>query len=202
MNCKAARSLFSLQIDKYLSYEEERKLMQHLEQCTNCAAEYKAVQRTVGLVRDLPEIAPSETFVQDVLLAARKARQTAATPPSPGIRERIRAFFASPSWAGSPLVAPAALVLGLAVGLSGTMLALITMIGMQFGFMMAGTFVIEKVFAYPGMGQLLLESIEMRDYPTIQATILVAAGFFTVINMAVDLTYGLIDPRIRLKGKR
>jgi hypothetical protein len=123
MNCRTARSLFSLHIDRYLSYEEERKRMQHLEDCTSCAAEYKGVERTVGWVRDLPEIAPSETFVQDVVLAAREARQRAEAPPTPGFGERIRAFLSSPSWARSPLVAPAALILGLAVGLGGTMLA-------------------------------------------------------------------------------
>lgn len=124
MNCRTARGLFSLRIDRCLSYEEERKLMQHLEECTTCAAEYKGVERTVGWVRDLPEIQPSETFLQDVILAAREAREAAAVPPTPGLRERIREFFAGLSWASSPLVAPAALVLGLGVGLGGTMIAL------------------------------------------------------------------------------
>jgi hypothetical protein len=123
MNCRTARGLFSLHIDKCLSYEEERALIQHLEECTTCAAEYKGVERTVGWVRDLPEIPPSETFLQDVLLAAKETRQAAAVPLTAGWRERIREFFAGLSWASSPLVAPAALILGLGVGLGGTMVA-------------------------------------------------------------------------------
>jgi peptide/nickel transport system permease protein len=81
-----------------------------------------------------------------------------------------------------------------------TLLSLVTMIGLQFGLLMAGSFIVEMVFAYPGMGQLMFESISLRDYPTVQATIMVSAFFFTVINLLVDLTYGLIDPRIRLRG--
>lgn len=85
--------------------------------------------------------------------------------------------------------------------LTATMMSIITMIGLQFGLLMAGTFVVEAVFAYPGIGQLLLESISLRDYPMIQATIMVSATIFMLVNMLVDLTYGLIDPRIRLKGQ-
>lgn len=81
-----------------------------------------------------------------------------------------------------------------------TLLSLITMIGLQFGLLMAGTFIVEAVFAYPGMGALMFESISLRDYPTVQATIMVSAFFFTIINLLIDLTYGLIDPRIRLMG--
>ena len=122
MNCRTARSLFSLHLDRYLSYEEERNLMQHLGQCTTCAAEYKGVEQTVRWVRDLPGMPASETFLQDVIVAAREARRVAGNPPAPRLRGRLREVFAWPSWFGSPLVAPAALALGLAVGLGGTML--------------------------------------------------------------------------------
>jgi hypothetical protein len=122
MNCRTARSLFSLHLDRYLSYEKERKLMKHLEECTACAAEIRGVEQTVGWVRDLPGIQPSETFLQDVVLAARRLKEADANIPVPGFKERLREFFARFSWTGSPLIAPAALVLGLAVGLGGTML--------------------------------------------------------------------------------
>jgi ABC-type dipeptide/oligopeptide/nickel transport system permease component len=73
----------------------------------------------------------------------------------------------------------------------------VTIVGLQLGTLLGGTFIIENVFAWPGIGRLAVQSIFWRDYPLIQASILVAACVFVFINLAVDLIYRLIDPRIR-----
>ncbi len=73
----------------------------------------------------------------------------------------------------------------------------VTIVGLQLGTLLGGTFIIENVFAWPGIGRLAVQSIFWRDYPLIQASILVAACVFVLINLAVELVYRLIDPRIR-----
>ncbi|MDD5263359.1 MAG: ABC transporter permease [Candidatus Bipolaricaulis sp.] len=73
----------------------------------------------------------------------------------------------------------------------------ITMIGLQFGALIGGAVVVESVFGWPGAGRLLLQAIERRDYPLIQAAALVLAIAFLAINLLVDLVYGFVDPRIR-----
>ncbi len=73
----------------------------------------------------------------------------------------------------------------------------VTLIGVQIGTLMGGTIVIEKVFGYPGMGQLIVNSITQRDYPVIQLSMLFFASSFVLVTLATDLTYGLLDPRIR-----
>lgn len=72
----------------------------------------------------------------------------------------------------------------------------ITVIGMQFGELLGGAVVIETVFSIPGMGQLMLTAIGQRDYPTLQAALLLLMGLFALINLATDLSYRLIDPRV------
>lgn len=74
---------------------------------------------------------------------------------------------------------------------------LITMIGVYFANMLGGAFVIEVVFAWPGVGRTVVEAVFARDFPVVQAGVVLAAAIFVVVNLLVDLTYGVIDPRIR-----
>jgi glutathione transport system permease protein len=79
------------------------------------------------------------------------------------------------------------------------LIPVITLSGLQFGFLLGGAIVVETVFAWPGLGRLLIDSVSFRDYPVIQAEILLFALEFVLINLIVDLLYGLVNPEIRLK---
>jgi ABC-type dipeptide/oligopeptide/nickel transport system permease component len=86
--------------------------------------------------------------------------------------------------------------------LKNAMIPLVTVAGMQFGFLIGGTVIIETVFAWPGVGRLVVQSIFNRDYPLVQATVLVLAVIFVLANLIVDLLYVYLDPRISyLEGK-
>ena len=74
---------------------------------------------------------------------------------------------------------------------------LVTMIGVYFANMLGGAFVIEVVFAWPGVGRAVVEAVFARDFPVVQAGVVLAALVFVVVNLLVDLSYGVIDPRIR-----
>ena len=74
---------------------------------------------------------------------------------------------------------------------------LVTLIGVYFANMLGGAFVIEVVFAWPGVGRAVVEAVFARDFPVVQAGVILAAVIFVTVNLIVDLTYGLIDPRIR-----
>ena len=74
---------------------------------------------------------------------------------------------------------------------------LLTAIGLQFGALMGQAVVVEKLFSWPGIGSLLVDSVLQRDIPAVQGSILVVVLFFLTINMVIDLLYGVIDPRIR-----
>ncbi|MGD9862313.1 MAG: ABC transporter permease [Pseudodonghicola sp.] len=74
---------------------------------------------------------------------------------------------------------------------------LVTMMGVYFASMLGGAFVVEVVFAWPGLGRTVVEALFARDFPVVQAGVLFAAVMFVVANLLVDLSYGLIDPRIR-----
>jgi ABC-type dipeptide/oligopeptide/nickel transport system permease component len=73
----------------------------------------------------------------------------------------------------------------------------VTIVGLQIGNLLGGTYIIENVFAWPGIGRLAVQSIFWRDYPLIQANVLIAACLFVVLNIVIDVLYRLIDPRIR-----
>jgi len=73
----------------------------------------------------------------------------------------------------------------------------VTLIGLQFGTLLGGAVVTETIFAWPGVGRLAVQSIFVRDYPVVQAGVLVLALTFVAINLFVDLLYGYLDPRIR-----
>ncbi|KAA0911006.1 glutathione ABC transporter permease GsiC [Pusillimonas sp. ANT_WB101] len=79
------------------------------------------------------------------------------------------------------------------------LIPVVTMMGLQFGFLLGGSIVVEAVFAWPGMGSLLIDAVNMRDYPVIQGLILLFSLEFIVINLVVDVLYGLINPTIRYK---
>lgn len=78
------------------------------------------------------------------------------------------------------------------------LIPVVTVSGLQFGALLGGTVVVEKVFAWPGLGRLLVDAIENRDYTVIQATVAFVAAIFVLVNLAVDLLYGYIDPRVRV----
>jgi ABC-type dipeptide/oligopeptide/nickel transport system permease component len=73
----------------------------------------------------------------------------------------------------------------------------VTVIGLQVGYLLGGAIIVEKVFSYPGMGTLIVNSITQRDYPSIQASILFFIVAFVVVNLLTDLAYGALDPRVR-----
>jgi len=84
--------------------------------------------------------------------------------------------------------------------LRNAMLPVVTTIGLQTGALLAGAVLTEKVFAFPGIGQALALGFERRDYPVLLLLILCAAGVFVLVNLLVDLSYALIDPRIRTRS--
>jgi ABC-type dipeptide/oligopeptide/nickel transport system permease component len=85
----------------------------------------------------------------------------------------------------------------LAHALKNAAVPVVTLIGLQFGTLLGGAVVTETIFAWPGVGRLAVQSIFVRDYPVVQAGVLVLALVFVAINLAVDLLYGTLDPRIR-----
>jgi glutathione transport system permease protein len=84
-------------------------------------------------------------------------------------------------------------------GLRNALIPVVTMMGLQFGFLLGGSIVVEMVFNWPGMGRLLVDAVEMRDYPIIQALVLLFSLEFILINLVVDLLYAIINPTIRFK---
>jgi len=82
--------------------------------------------------------------------------------------------------------------------LRNAMLPVITILGVQFASLLGGTVIIESVFSWPGVGGLMLDGIANRDYAVVQGGLLLLVMLFIIINLLVDLTYALIDPRIRL----
>ncbi|MBI3965015.1 MAG: ABC transporter permease [Chloroflexi bacterium] len=81
--------------------------------------------------------------------------------------------------------------------LKNALIPTVTIVGLQFGTLLGGAVVTENVFALPGVGRLVVESILTRDFPIIQAAVLLLAVTFAIVNFAVDLTYAALDPRIR-----
>ncbi|WP_102273693.1 glutathione ABC transporter permease GsiC [Cytobacillus massiliigabonensis] len=81
--------------------------------------------------------------------------------------------------------------------LKNAMIPVVTMTGLQFGFLLGGSIVVETVFSWPGLGRLLIDSVSFRDYPVIQAEMLLFALEFILINLIVDILYGVMNPQIR-----
>ena len=69
--------------------------------------------------------------------------------------------------------------------------------GLRFGGLLAGSMLVEAVFSVPGIGRFMVDGVLKRDYPVVQGTVLVLATTFVLVNLAVDLIYALIDPRIK-----
>ncbi|WP_019588523.1 ABC transporter permease [Deinococcus apachensis] len=83
--------------------------------------------------------------------------------------------------------------------LRNTAIPVVTFIGLQFGGLMGGVVIVEQVFAWPGLGSLALQAISNRDYPVLQGTVTVLAIIVVLVNLLVDLSYGLFDPRVRIE---
>jgi ABC-type dipeptide/oligopeptide/nickel transport system permease component len=78
-----------------------------------------------------------------------------------------------------------------------SLIPVVTIIGLQFGAVLTGTIITETIFAWPGLGRLLIQSIQFRDYPMVQGCILLIAVTYVAVNLLTDLAYGFADPRIR-----
>lgn len=77
------------------------------------------------------------------------------------------------------------------------LIPVVTMIGLQFGFLLGGSVVVEMVFAWPGMGRFMIDAVAVRDYPVLQALLLLYSFHFVFISLVVDMVYALINPEIR-----
>ena len=94
-------------------------------------------------------------------------------------------------------VSPTAAVLGHA--LRNSLIPLVTIVALQFGAVLTGAVITETIFAWPGIGRLLIQSIGFRDYPMVQGCILLIAVTYVTVNLLTDILYGVLDPRIRLE---
>jgi peptide/nickel transport system permease protein len=80
--------------------------------------------------------------------------------------------------------------------LKNALIPIVTVIGIQLGYLLGGAVIVEAIFAVPGVGRLALDSINMRDYPVVQGTVLFITSVFVFINLAVDMLYAYLDPRV------
>ncbi len=94
-------------------------------------------------------------------------------------------------------LAPPFVVLGHA--LKNALIPTVTMLGLQLGALLGGAVVTETIFSRPGLGRLAVEGILGRDFPLVQGTVLFAAATYVLVNLAVDVSYAVIDPRIRYR---
>jgi peptide/nickel transport system permease protein len=86
--------------------------------------------------------------------------------------------------------------------LRNAMLPVLTVVGLQFGALLAGSIIIETIFSWPGLGTLMVKAIQTRDYPVVQGCVLVISLSYVLVNLLTDLLYSVIDPRIRYEGTR
>lgn len=85
--------------------------------------------------------------------------------------------------------------------LRNAMLPVLTVVGLQFGALLAGAIITETIFSWPGLGTLLVNAIQTRDYPIVQGCVLMISVSYVVVNLFTDLVYALIDPRIQYRGQ-
>ena len=123
-------------------------------------------------------------------LAAILARMTRAT-----LLEELRELYVQAAHARG--VSPGRVIV--AHALRNGLIPLVTLLGLQFGNVLTGAVITETVFAWPGIGRLLIQSIGFRDYPVVQGCILFIATTYVLVNLATDLAYGALDPRIRVE---
>lgn len=83
--------------------------------------------------------------------------------------------------------------------LKNGLIPVVTVLGLQFGTLLAGAIITETIFSWPGIGRLTVQAINSRDYPLIQGAILVIAGTYVLVNLLTDLAYGWLDPRIKYR---
>jgi peptide/nickel transport system permease protein len=74
---------------------------------------------------------------------------------------------------------------------------IVTIVGLQLGNLLGGAVVTETIFSWPGIGRLAIQSIYNRDYPVVQSSVFITAAMFVILNLLVDVAYGILDPRIR-----
>lgn len=86
--------------------------------------------------------------------------------------------------------------------LRNALLPTITMIGLQFGGLLGGIVILEQVFAWPGIGQLVIQAVNQRDYPVVQGVVLFLAFLLIMVNLLTDLSYSFVDPRVQVRGER
>ena len=84
--------------------------------------------------------------------------------------------------------------------LRNSLIPVITVVGIQTGYMLGGTVIVEQIFGIPGIGRLALDAVNQRDYPVVQGTVLFIAAAFVLMNLITDIVYSIVDPRIRAKG--
>lgn len=85
--------------------------------------------------------------------------------------------------------------------LKNALIPVVTVLGLQFGILLGGAVLTETVFAWPGVGRLLVDAILRRDYPVVQGTVMLLAFLFVIINLVVDVIYAFLDPRIHYQGQ-
>ena len=81
-----------------------------------------------------------------------------------------------------------------------SLIPVVTILGLQMGALMSGAVVTEQIFVVPGFGRLIVEAVFTRDYPLVQGVVLITASSYVLINLLVDVSYSLLDPRIRVRG--
>ncbi len=79
-------------------------------------------------------------------------------------------------------------------------LPLVTVVGLQFGVLVTGAIITEKIFDWPGLGSLIISAIEKRDYPVVQGCVLVFSMSYILINLLTDIAYAIVDPRIKVSN--
>jgi peptide/nickel transport system permease protein len=86
--------------------------------------------------------------------------------------------------------------------LRNAMIPVVTLIGLQFGALLGGAVITETIFAWPGVGRLVIQAIQGKDLPLVQAAVTMLASIFVMINLLVDLIYGVLDPRVRISSQQ
>ncbi len=84
--------------------------------------------------------------------------------------------------------------------LRNALIPIITVVGLELGTLLSGSIIVETVFAWPGLGKFVVDSIYARDYPVIQGFVIFTGTVFVLVNLAVDLLYVRLDPRVRIRG--
>ena len=85
--------------------------------------------------------------------------------------------------------------------LPNSVFPVITVTGLQFGYLLAGTVLTETVFSWPGLGRYIVDAIKFRDYPVVQGGVLIIATIFVLVNLLVDILYHVFNPRLRTEGQ-